>query len=147
MTDAPVALFLAGDIRSSKKRGNITRLDLETILPFENQLLTVNITGKLLLQVLEHSVERYSKSDGRGEFLQMSGIRVNYDLMKKPGGRVSSVAVLKPNSSVPHYERLDPNQKYGVIVSSFLFGGGDGYTMFKVRIFHCFHLANQIGIQ
>lgn len=133
MTDASIAFIASGDIRASIKMGKITRFDLETILPFDNQIVAVNVTGKVVRQVLEHSVQKYSDSIGRGEFLQMSGVRVVYDMTKSVGNRVVSIFVLCTYCRIPSYEEIDPNRLYGVLVSSFVYEGGDGYTMFSVR--------------
>lgn len=90
------------------------------------------MTGKALQDALEHAVYRYSDAIGRGEFLQMSGIRVIYDLTKETGQRVASASALCSLCSTPTYTALDPNQKYGVTITSFLYEGGDGFTMFQV---------------
>lgn len=93
----------------------------------------VHIPGKILHDVLEHAVHRYSDTIGRGEFLQMSGIRVTYDLNKAVGERVISVSI--PSCSIcdtPTFTELDENQKYGVVITSYLYEGGDEYSMFKV---------------
>lgn len=132
LTDAPIAIIAGGDIRASGKIGKLTRFDLETILPFENQLIAVNITGNVLRQVLEHSVKRYVEYGPPGEFLQLSGLHVAYNISKTPCERVESVSVLCSSCSVPFYESLDPNRQYGIIISSFLYEGGDGFTMFQV---------------
>lgn len=134
LTDAPIAIIAGGDIRSSGKIGPITRFDLETILPFENQLVAVNITGSVLRQVLEHSVKKYVEYGPPGEFLQMSGMHVVYNISNAPGERVVSANVLCSNCSVPSYENLDPNRQYGIIISTYLYDGGDGFSMFKVSL-------------
>lgn len=90
------------------------------------------MTGKALRDALEHAVYRYSDAIGRGEFLQMSGIRVTYDLTQKTGQRVVSASILCSFCSTPTYTELDPNQKYGVIITLFLYEGGDGFTIFQV---------------
>lgn len=130
--DPTIALIGSGDIRSSINIGKIKRVDLETVLPYENQIVAVNVTGKVLRQILEHSVQNYSTVIGRGEFLQMSGLRVMYDLTKTEGNRVASVSVLCGRCDIPLYEELDPNRFYGVLVTSFVYEGGDGYAMLKV---------------
>ncbi|XP_055295862.1 protein 5NUC-like [Sitodiplosis mosellana] len=131
LTDAPIAIMASGDIRASGKIGKITRFDLETIIPFENQLIAVNITGRVLQQVLEHSVRRYIEYGPPGEFLQLSGMHVVYNISNPSGNRVVSANVLCSTCLVPLYENLDPNRQYGIIISSFLYDGGDGFTMFK----------------
>lgn len=143
MTDATVAFIASGDIRASIKIGKITRNDLETVLPFHNQLVAVNVTGNIILQILEHSVKRYSGTIGRGEFLQMSGLRVIYDMERCPGNRVISASILCSQCKIPTYEKLQKNRQYGVLVTSFVYEGGDGYEFFQVlclfaKLFHLF---------
>lgn len=67
---------------------------------------------------------------GYGEFLQMSGLRVVYNISAKPLHRVQSVHILCANCEVPQYEPLQTNGTvYRVLVSSFLNTGGDGFEM------------------
>lgn len=144
-TDAPIAFVQGGGIRGSARAGNITKFDLKTILPFNNSMYVLNVTGHLLKKALEHSVALYTGD--RGEFLQMAGIRVAYDLSRSPWDRVISVDVLCSDCTVPKYEKLDMNRVYGLILSQFLYEGGDGFNMFAVSIYtyifniytNCFH--------
>lgn len=132
-TDASLALIQGGGIRASAKVSNITKFDLRSILPFGDNLIIVNITGKRLIDALEHSVEKYTGD--RGEFLQMSGIRVVFNMTNPIGKRVVSVDVMCGDCSVPHYEKLDLDKEYGTLLSSFLYNKGDGFDMFQVNIF------------
>lgn len=75
---------------------------------------------------------RYSYTIRRGEFLQMSGIRVVYNLTQPSSARVHSVEVLCCDCEVPQYEPLDTFKQYRVIVTDFMSLGGHGYTMFTV---------------
>ncbi|XP_055316674.1 protein 5NUC-like [Sitodiplosis mosellana] len=128
-TDAAICFIQGGGIRGSAPFGHLTKFDLKTILPFNNSMLLVNMTGTGILQVLEHSVEHYTGD--RGEFLQMSGIRVVYNMTKDPGHRVQSVETLCTDCEVPSYMALEPLKNYRVILSLFLYKGGDGYSMIK----------------
>lgn len=129
-SDAGIALMQGGGIRSSASPGNITGYDLITMFPFNNTLYKIQLLGEELILALERSVERYNRV--QGEFLQMAGLQVVYDLNKEPGHRVKSVKVVCSECSVPTFSVLDPKKSYGVIVPSFMYGGGDGYTMFNV---------------
>lgn len=130
--DAPLAIMQGGGIRSSANVGNITKFDLETIMPYAEGLKIVNVTGKILEDALEFSVEKYTQD--RGEFLQMSGIRVTYNMLNPISQRVVSVEVNCKDCQTPQYEKLDLDKEYRVIMSSFIFSGGDGFEMFKVII-------------
>lgn len=57
-TDAAVALLQSGGIRTSLDIGNVTMYDLTTLLPFESNTVTIDVTGAELKDALEHSVYR-----------------------------------------------------------------------------------------
>lgn len=130
-TDASIAIVNGGGIRATISVGNISRYDLLSILPFENQLMVLNVTGHVLRLALETSVKTYDQSS---EFLQVSGLRVVYNLMNKPGERVQSVEVLCQKCEIPMYEILDINEEYGIIIDSYNYGGGCQFDMYKVSI-------------
>lgn len=133
-TDAAIALINSGGIRQPIEIGNVSRFHLSTVLPFENGLLVVNVPGHILKEALERAVELYEEADNIKPFLQMSGMRVVYDLHKNVGNRVQSVDVLCSNCYIPIYEKLNMGQTYGIIIDRFLHAGGDGYTMFQVSL-------------
>lgn len=131
-TDAGIAFMQGGGIRASAYVGNISKYDLITIFPFNSTLYKINITGEEIVNALERSVERYDQ--GHGEFLQMSGIHVVYDLRKAPWHRVKAVRVVCTDCDVPAYTDLNLKKTYGIVITQFTFEGGDGYTMFKVIV-------------
>lgn len=57
-TDACIAFLNSGGIRTSGSAGNLTMSDILTIVPFENDLVSVWVSGGEILQVLELSVHR-----------------------------------------------------------------------------------------
>ncbi|GAB0090191.1 protein 5NUC-like [Sergentomyia squamirostris] len=134
-TDASVAIYQGGGIRATinpiVSDGNITRMELDSVLPFGNSLYVVPMPGSVLHEALEHAVHRYSMRQGYGEFLQMSGLQVVYNLEEDTGYRVQSVKVLCSNCIIPLYEPLVTTRIYNVIMPNFLKDGGDGYDMFK----------------
>ena len=52
---------------------SITYGDILTVLPFGNTADIIEIKGKHLLHVLEHSVTEYSETNPSGRFMQYSG--------------------------------------------------------------------------
>lgn len=130
-TDASIALLQGGGIRSAISPGEITKFALKTMLPFDDTIYVVNATGSELMQMLEHAVHHYTGD--RGQFMQMSGIRVVYDMSKKPGHRVQSADVLCAQCDIPSFSPIDLHKQYGVITSDFILNGGDGYTVFRVN--------------
>ena len=53
--------------------GAITLGDLYRVWPFGNEVELVRITGRTLINMLEHSVSAYNPEDPKGSFLQVSG--------------------------------------------------------------------------
>ncbi|XP_035900904.1 protein 5NUC [Anopheles stephensi] len=128
-TDAAIGFIQGGGIRASINAGPITMKDLKTVLPFGNAMVVTEITGTQLRQMLETSVHRYDGVSGYGEFLQMAGVNVEYDLARPPMQRVLHVKVRCARCQVPAYEDLKDDEHYRVLLSQFLYDGGDGYDM------------------
>lgn len=127
-----IALLQGGGIRTSisfdqSTDGRFSLGDLQTVLPFKHRMEIVEITGAVLREVLEHSVSRYTDGEKRGEFLQMSGILVTYDMREPTGHRVSEVKVRTENG----FEELQDEAKYNVMIDNYTARGGDGYEMVK----------------
>ncbi|XP_054266857.1 protein 5NUC-like [Macrosteles quadrilineatus] len=94
-----VGLMNAGGIRSSfdpisgGHNGSITLGDVMTVLPWGKPIVAVNLTGRVLLQVLEHAVSRFDeiKTSNVHNFLQVSGLRVTYDLSREVGHQLAYI--------------------------------------------------------
>lgn len=131
-TDASIAFINAGAIRSAATIGDLSQFELTTVLPFNNTLYVVQVPGRNLKAALEYTVSDYVIGGYVRNFLQMSGAHVVYNLNKSPGQRVQSVEILCANCGTPVYEPLNEEKIYGVILESYVYKGGDGFTMFDV---------------
>ena len=125
---ADIGFVNGGSIRAdlTYEPGILTKRDVLSILPFNNPIVKVEMTGKVLKQILEHGVARSGPGEDTepGRFPQVSGIRFQYDTTKPAGSRIVSVTV----GGSP----LDEAKTYTVATSDFLVSrSGDGYTMFK----------------
>ncbi|KAH8304960.1 hypothetical protein KR018_005063, partial [Drosophila ironensis] len=132
-TDAPIALMQGGGIRASIDKnddGAVTGSSLMTVLPFDNDLFITKISGKKILLALEHSAS-VRLQDSNGGFLQMSGLKVEYNYNNAAGQRVVSAKALCSECDVPTYKNLNESAIYQVIVPSFLLEGGDGYDLIE----------------
>jgi 2',3'-cyclic-nucleotide 2'-phosphodiesterase (5'-nucleotidase family) len=123
-TGAQVALVNGGSIRSGIPKGEITRRQIYATLPFNNYLVAVRMTGKQLLESLEHGVSDIEHEEGR--FPQVSGIRFSFNRHKPAGQRVTSLYV----GDAP----LDLQKEYTVATLDFIAAGGDGYMAFGEAI-------------
>lgn len=122
--NADVALLNGGSIRSNTTYGPgaLTKRDVLSILPFENPIVKIEVTGATLRAALEHGVSRIREEKEAGLFPQVSGLRFTYDGRLAPGARVTSVTV----NGTP----LDNAKTYTLAINTYVLGGGDGYTMF-----------------
>jgi 2',3'-cyclic-nucleotide 2'-phosphodiesterase (5'-nucleotidase family) len=115
-----VALMNGGGIRASLDAGDITRAEVNSVLPFENYLFTAEVSGQAIWDALEISVASYPAESGG--FLQVSGLIFTFDPGRPAGDRVVSGLI--------GGERLQPEQTYTVATNDYLAVGGNGYTMF-----------------
>uniref|UniRef100_A0A182PCT2 Apyrase n=1 Tax=Anopheles epiroticus TaxID=199890 RepID=A0A182PCT2_9DIPT len=132
-TYAAVAVLAVGGIRVGLFRGDLAFKNLIEVLPFENGLVCVELRGDHLIEVMEYSVAKSWDEDrfNGANMLQVSGLRVLFNVTNPVGERVLALDVLCNDCDVPKYEPVEPFRKYRVITNSFLAGGGDGFTMFQ----------------
>ncbi|MFL5340972.1 MAG: bifunctional metallophosphatase/5'-nucleotidase [Gemmataceae bacterium] len=126
---ADVALLGGGGIRNGIPAGVITRGTVKNAFPFDNTLCVVRIQGKVIVEALENGLSRYTVESGRGRFLQVSGLRFTFDPAKPVGSRVVNVGTVGDAGIKP----LDPEAVYRVGCDSFLWRGGDEFTMLKAK--------------
>jgi 5'-nucleotidase/UDP-sugar diphosphatase len=116
-TGAQVAFENAGGIRGDLAAGPITRTALIGAAPFINSVVTMQMTGAQIRQVLEQSLTL------KVGMMQVGGVRMKYDLSKPEYHRVISAEV----GGAP----LDDAKTYDVGTNSFIAAGGDHYDTFK----------------
>uniref|UniRef100_A0A7N6AYM2 5'-nucleotidase n=1 Tax=Anabas testudineus TaxID=64144 RepID=A0A7N6AYM2_ANATE len=126
-------LLNGGGVRASiderTRNGSITMEDLISVLPFGGTFDLVQLNGSTLRKAFEHAVRRYGQSTG--EFLQVSGFHVEFDLSRPPGHRVQSLSILCTKCRVPHYEPVEDKTVYKVVLPSYLVTGGDGFSVIR----------------
>lgn len=121
-TDAAISVLNYGAFRKSIEKGNITRFNLAAVLPYNNTLFRLDVPGHVIKAALERSVEAFPIYDGQrfaNEFLQVSGLKVVYDISRERGDRVAAVKALCSNCTLPIYEKLNLTKIYGMVVDHF----------------------------
>ena len=132
-----VAITNGGGIRASIAKGDITKNDVKTVLPYGNTIAVVYVTGAELLEALEAST--YCTPVSLGGFPQVAGIEmtvsvtVPYDANDNtyPGSTyhgpksINRVTIDSING-----KDFDPEATYAVITNNFLAAGGDTYYAF-----------------
>ena len=96
-----------------KQAGDVSQLDIENSLRFNNALSLITVTPEQLLQVLEHAVAAVAPGATPGQFAQIGGIAYSYDATRQaqvlsatngtvttPGERVLSVALVDENGEI-----------------------------------------------
>jgi len=130
------AFVNAGSVRNNLKAGDITYNSILNILPFSNDIVTVKVTGQIILDALEFGMALLPEISAR--FPQVSGItfHVNQAIPSsvtadEKGQFVSVDGERRVTQVKIGDEALDPEKEYTLAGSNFVFAGGDGYSMFK----------------
>ncbi len=123
--EGKVALITGGSIRASIPSGEISLGQVIKVLPYNNYLVTVDITGAQVIAALENGVSRVEQNDGR--FPHVSGLRYIWDPAMNPGSRIKSVEV----STASGYKPIDLKAIYRMVTTNFIAGGGDGYNVLQ----------------
>ena len=130
------AITNGGGIRATIEAGDITKKDINTVLPFGNTLSIIKITGSELLEVLEAST--FCTPEAIGGFPQVSGIVFTLDTSKTydQGDEYPGTTYFAPKSinrvtiqSVGGKD-FDPAATYTIATNDFMASGGDTYYRF-----------------
>lgn len=114
-TDADFSFLNLGGIRDDINRGPVTYRDIFDVLPFESQIVTIDVSGALLKEILE--------------------IRVSYG---HHGLRIAGAEIVY-NKNLPNFERVtkikiggkdwNPDKIYKLTTTDFLMQGNAGLTI------------------
>jgi 5'-nucleotidase / UDP-sugar diphosphatase len=123
-----IAIQNGGGLRASIGAGTATVGDVLTVLPFQNTIATMRLSGADIVASLEAAVDAIE--EGAGKFPQVAGLRYSFDKSVAPGeGRIQSVEVMQDGEWVP----IDEDEIYGVVTNDFMRKGGDGYALFAAN--------------
>ncbi|MSR91045.1 5'-nucleotidase C-terminal domain-containing protein [Inconstantimicrobium porci] len=111
-----IAMTNGGGIRASINKRSITMGDLYTVMPFDNTLVTMNVTGSEVKKLIEHGI--YNDNIG---WIQVSGIKVYYDKNKEAGNRISAMCL-------DDGSKIEDNKTYSLVTNDFMATNGDGYN-------------------
>ena len=132
-----VAITNGGGIRATVKAGDITKKDINTVLPFGNTLAVVYVTGAELLEALEAST--YCTPESLGGFPQAAGVTFTvktyeeYDANPDPYPKSTYYgpkSIQRVTIDNVNGKTFDPTATYAVVTNNFVAGGGDTYYAF-----------------
>jgi 2',3'-cyclic-nucleotide 2'-phosphodiesterase (5'-nucleotidase family) len=132
--------------RESIETGGIYEQDVLDLMPFENELIVVELTGRDVRLALERAVSALKERGEAGEagyFLHSAGLRFDVDCdgqahtlaadqsrVEREGNRVSNVfLVVDDETDIA----LDDAASYQVATNSFIGRGRDGFLSFLLR--------------
>ncbi|MGY8911007.1 MAG: 5'-nucleotidase C-terminal domain-containing protein, partial [Flavobacteriales bacterium] len=105
------AMFNNGGLRASIAAGNVTKESAFKLMPFDNELVVVNLSGDKVEELINYFIRNQSAHP----------LSKNINLRIKENGYD-----LKING-----EKFDKNKTYAVLTSDYLQTGGDGMVFFK----------------
>ncbi|WP_017655597.1 choice-of-anchor I family protein [Fortiea contorta] len=141
----------------NKQTGDVSQLDVENSLRFNNDLSLVTVTAQQLRWIIEHGVAGTRPGATPGQFPQVAGINFSFDPTKTAiafnnqtgevttqGDRIRSLTVVNtdgsPRDTIVQDGKLvgDPNRTFRIVTLNFLAGttnanilGGDNYPFPK----------------
>ncbi len=110
-----VFFFNAGGLRAPLPKGPITRDDIYKVLPFDDFIVTMELTGQEILDTITQGVSG-------SKIIQVSGITFSFYPSRSGKDRIAEVKV----GNAP----LDLSKTYRVGTINYLSRGGDGYDTF-----------------
>ncbi len=128
---ASVAVINNGAVRKDLAAGNISASDALEVLPFNNSLIIVELTGAELKAALEDGIDYLLKKyPGKNPpaIPYVAGITFVVHKFAPKGDRVKSLAV---SNSKGDYQPVNPAEFYRTITNAFTAQGGDGFTAIK----------------
>jgi hypothetical protein len=122
----------AANARVGKEAGEISQLDIENSLRFNNGLMAFDTTAQGLKAILEHGVALLGS---QGRFPQVGGVSFAYDPDLPAGSRITTIGLIDEDGTV--VARIYENGAFAPVVpakitmvtSNFQANGGDGYPI------------------
>ena len=110
-----IAMTNGGGLRTDVPAGEITAGKLYEVMPFDNTLYTMKLSGADVKANIEHGI----MNDDIG-WVQIAGVRATYNSGAEAGNRITSM-VLEDGTPV------EMDKYYTVVTNDFMFTGGDKY--------------------
>lgn len=128
-TKADFGVANNGGLRCDINAGTITKGNVFTFMPFDNEINTVKVTGAQLKTMFEEAFadKSYSYNGKDGVGIQISGLKVWYDTTKASPNRVTKIA----KSDGTAIDMNDTTTTYTLAGPDFVLTGGDGFVVFN----------------
>ncbi len=116
-----------------KMAGQISQIDIENILRFNNGLTLLTLSAAELLEVIEHTVAASGGGSTPGRFPQIAGMAFSFDTSLPEGSRVQSLVITDADGNstdtvVQNGEIVgDADRTFRMVTITFLVDGGNDY--------------------
>lgn len=129
------------NVSANKLKGDISRLDIENSLRFNNRLVIISTNAAGLKRLLEHGIAATKPNATPGQFPQIGGISFSYDTTKTVNSKIKSMVLIdslgnKIDTILRNGKLVgDTSKIYKIVTLNFLANasgpgsqvGGDGY--------------------
>ena len=102
-----IAMHNDGGIRADLDAGSITYAEIYAVLPFDNILVGLDLSGAQVREMIENGIEN------QGSGIQVSGMQFTYSMNKARGRQVVDALV--------DGDKLDPERIYRVVTIDYLY--------------------------
>lgn len=116
--EAQIGIMNRGGIRARLAKGKVTRRQVFELLPFDNDVVSMDLTGDQIRSVLLEGLQTAQRP------FEVSGLR--YEVVRGEGGGTASIGSIERGDGSP----LAAEAVYRVATNSFLSTGGDGAVTF-----------------
>ena len=113
--------------------GEVSQLDIENTLRFNNGLTVLTVTAAERLALIEHGVAATEPGATPGRFPQVGGMAFSFDPSAAPNSRVRTLSILNDDGTAADVIAQNgaivgsPSRAIRLVTLNFLAGGGDGY--------------------
>ncbi len=116
-----------------KVMGQISQIDIENTLRFNNGLTLLTLSAAELLEVIEHAVGASGGGSSPGRFPQIAGMAFSFDTSLPTGSRVQSLVITDADGNLTDTIAQngeivgDADRTFRMVTITFLVDGGDSY--------------------
>jgi len=127
---ADLAIQNSGGCRADIAQGDFSASNVYEVLPYNNTMVALEMTGAQIIQVLNEAIESAVKADtpSTGSYPYGAGIRFDVDTTQGFPNYLSNVEVNSRLAAT--WAAIGTTTTYKVLANSFIAMGGDGYAAF-----------------
>ena len=112
--DADIGMHNPGGVRADLPRGLISYTDVYRVMPFDNAVVRIEVTGRQLRELVEQAGVQY----------YFSNLTIGYAPGASTGDHITSVSFSDATA-------IEDDESYALATSDFLAEGGDGFAILR----------------